>query len=34
MGFFQSYTPPGVTPELAPSQASPPFQANREVKTR
>lgn len=34
MGFFQSYTPAGITPTLAPSSASPGFQANGTVRTR
>lgn len=34
MGFFQSYTPAGVTPTLTPSLASPGFQANAVVRTR
>lgn len=33
-GFFQTYTPAGVTPTLAPAAVSPPFQPNRMVATR
>ena len=34
MGFFQSYTPAGVTPTLLPAHASPGFQPNLTVETR
>jgi hypothetical protein len=34
IGFFQSYTPAGVTPTLTPTEASPPFGANRNINTR
>ena len=34
MGFFQSYTPAGVTPTLVPAHASPGFQPNLTVETR
>jgi hypothetical protein len=34
VGFFQSYTPAGVTPTLSPSHASPNFQPNGTVNTR
>lgn len=34
MGFFQSYTPAGVSPTLTPSAASPGFQPNANIKTR
>jgi hypothetical protein len=34
IGFFQTYTPAGVTPTLTPSQASPQFQPNATVPTR
>ena len=34
VGFFQSYTPAGVTPTLTPSHASPAFQPNATIPTR
>ncbi len=34
VGFFQSYTPPGVTPTLSPSAASPGFQSHQEIMVR
>jgi hypothetical protein len=34
MGFFQTYTPMGVTPTLAPTAASPTFSVNKVIKTR
>lgn len=33
-GFFQTYTPAGVTPIVAPAAASPAFRPNRTVETR
>ena len=33
-GFFQTYTPTGVSPVLTPIAASPPFETNRNVPTR
>jgi hypothetical protein len=33
-GFFQTYTPAGITPTLTPVAASPPFQPNRTVEMR
>lgn len=33
-GFFQTYTPAGVTPTLTPAAVSPAFQPNRTVETR
>jgi hypothetical protein len=34
IGFFQSYTPAGVTPTLTPAHASPAFQPNGTIPTR
>ena len=34
VGFFQTYTPAGVTPTLTPSHASPGFQPNATIPTR
>ena len=34
MGFFQTYTPAGVSPTLTPTAASPAFRANKVVGTR
>jgi hypothetical protein len=34
VGFFQTYTPTGVTPTLTPAHASPAFQPNGTVQTR
>lgn len=34
IGFFQTYTPTGVTPTLTPSHASPQFQPNATIPTR
>lgn len=34
MGFFQSYTPAGVTPTITPAEASPAFQPNATIPTR
>ena len=34
MGFFQTYTPEGITPTLTPSSASPSFQAPLTLTTR
>ena len=34
IGFFQSYTPAGVTPTITPAAASPTFQPNASVSTR
>lgn len=34
VGFFQTYTPSGVTPQLTPLAASPVFSPNKQIKTR
>ncbi len=34
VGFFETYTPSGVTPQLTPSAASPTFSPNKQIKTR
>lgn len=34
LGFFQSYTPSGVSPDLSPTEASPGFQPNGVVSAR
>jgi hypothetical protein len=34
VGFFQTYTPAGIAPALAPSMASPSFNPNKAIKTR
>jgi hypothetical protein len=33
-GFFQTYAPSGVTPQLTPLVASPTFSPNKQIKTR
>lgn len=34
VGFFQTYTPMGVSPKLTPAAASPTFSSNKVIKTR